>query len=274
MLLEREAKERTSMQQVVCHLALSPDDYRYLTRKHSRVFCYLHDTAHIVVASQLKIARHEYSKAAQKWAKEAGMKVAPHLLSKERKNSVQKYIGHHYMGFILAEIERGMISLAESKKSHDALIAKERAEQAAAKAERKAREKAEREADLEEKRIIKAAKIAAEVGHISVKDYNGKYEAVLMSGRKVIFTAEQAREYYVCGGKNVYLMKSQAIEDRSDPSMDVYCCVFCSGWHQGHKNPTGPTPMTPLKLKKRILTKPLRAEKYVQYLEATKQLVS
>lgn len=42
-------------------------------------------------------------------------------------------------------------------------------------------------------------------------------------------------EFYVCKRKPVFILREQAVAVRYDPALQTYQCVFCSGFHNGHK---------------------------------------
>lgn len=55
---------------------------------------------------------------------------------------------------------------------------------------------------------------------------------------------ENLIQYYVCKRKVVYIFEADARRANWDEELETYSCVFCSGWHNGHRSAN---PMEPRK---------------------------
>jgi hypothetical protein len=50
-----------------------------------------------------------------------------------------------------------------------------------------------------------------------------------------LFPSEEIlTEFHICGRKKAYTFEKDAWANLGDPSANVYMCVFCTGYHQGH----------------------------------------
>jgi hypothetical protein len=50
-----------------------------------------------------------------------------------------------------------------------------------------------------------------------------------------LFPSEEIlTEFHICGRKKAYTFEKDAWANLGDPSANVYLCVFCTGYHQGH----------------------------------------
>jgi len=102
----------------------------------------------------------------------------------------------------------------------------------------------------------------------SVEDLgNDAYKVVTPNQTQVLNTL-QIKEFFSCESKLVYLSVQEAITSesaKSDRGMSTYLCVFCTGYHLGHKNSDAePLPFEPVgKFTYRYSSKPLLGEKYL-----------
>lgn len=45
---------------------------------------------------------------------------------------------------------------------------------------------------------------------------------------------EGLREFYICSRKKVFVLEAHANAEARMYGLDVYSCVYCSGYHMGH----------------------------------------